>query len=629
MRKHQCFGISFLMQSIYVLFHFSWKHSCLVAIVLLGLVGQCFSYCYAQAVLAETQLIGPSSDGMATLLVGKPIIRPNPVQKAPLVAIVDFQTSQDCSAVLTINDGNRSWQQVLPGFAREHRAAVLGMSPDCSHQIVVTVRDKGGDRTQNSLPMRHDTPPLPSDFPPIQTLSAVSSQMEPGITMFAVNNWTDDVSLVDYGYLIALDRSGQVVWYCRTGDRTSDFRVLRNGNLLYQHGSYRYLYEIDLLGRDLRCWYAARTTAAPNAEAIAVDVDTMHHEVVELPNGNLMTLSTELRRFSRYPTSETDRTAPWKPAWVVCDEVVEFSPDTGQIIRRLSLTEFLDSQRFGYLALGDFWRDKYNEFLDAPARDWSHANALQYLPKDDCILVSFRHLDCILKIGWSDRKLRWILGDPTNWSERHQQYLLKPEGRLEWFYHQHAPHITAAGTLLMFDNGNYRAVPYDPPIAAQHNSSRVVAYQIDEASKTVRQVYSFGARQGEDFYAPFFGEAELLPETGNLLITDGGRIETEEGLPKDEVPGHRQWARILEITGTQRPQKVFETVCQSPLGSRFGWSIYRANRYPGLNNPFGTELEKGELRPRVFERPGIQKVNPLTVYQPEVVPAQADQMSNP
>jgi len=592
-----------------------------VILVALGgwLVSQATSH--GQSNLVESGSGEPKAAEEKTLWVQQPTVYPSPVLRAPLSVVVDFETSQECSAILEISDGGRTWQQELPGTRRVHRAVVLGMYPDCNHQIVVSVRATSDGREESSHPIHYNTAKLPSDFPPIRILSAQSSQMEPGITMFAVNNWTDDVSRLDYGYLIALDSAGQVVWFCRTQDRTSDVKVLQNGHLLYQHGSYRYLYEMDLLGRDHRCWYASRTTAAPNAHAIAVEVDTMHHEVVELPNGNFLTLATELRRFESYPTSEVDPTAPWKPAWVVCDEVVEFNPGTGKIVRRLPLTDLLDTQRFGYLALGGFWRDKYNEFLDSPVRDWSHANALQYLPEDQSILVSLRHLDCVVKIGWESRELQWILGDATDWSEPFQPYFLTPKGRLEWFYHQHAPHITSAGTLLLFDNGNYRAIPYDQPILAHDNSSRVAAYKIDEAAMTVRQVYSFGARQGEDFYAPFFGEAELLPVTGNLLITDGGRVETDEGIPSDDVPGQRQWARVFEITGSNYPRKVFELVCQSPLGSRFGWSIYRSNRFPSLSEPFRLELESGKMESRVFDRKAVTKVNPLTFYQPVVVPA--------
>lgn len=566
----------------------------------------------------NSQSPAPSSRNEETsLFSGEPIVYPNPNARVPLVAIVEFRTAVDCNAVLAISGATRSWQQQLPGMAtRFHRAAIVGLVPNCDHQIVVTVQSINGD-SQSSQPLSFATPQLPSDFPPIRTTLSNSVRMEPGITMFAVNHWKNNVSLVDYGYLIAIDTSGQVVWYCRTGDRTSDFRPLRNGHLLYQHGSYRYLYEIDLLGNDHRCWYASRTTEAPHSQAIAVDVDSLHHEVVELPNGNFMSLATELRRFERYPTSETMPGASYEPAWVVCDEVIEFEPITGRIVERLPLTGLLDTRRFGYLALGGFWREKYDDFLDSPSRDWSHANALQFLPEENCILVSLRHQDCVLKIDWKEKRLLWILGTPKNWSKPFQKFLLKPVGNLTWFFHQHAAHMTSVDTLMMFDNGNYRAVPFETPVTAPNNFSRVVVHRIDAESMTVSQIFDYGSQESQ-FYSPYFGESEVLPKTGNLLITDGGRIETANGTPSDDVPGQRQWARVFEITTSPIPQKVFETVCESPMGSGWGWSIYRSNRYPSISSHFRIDLPLGPLESRVLERKAIMKINPLTRYTPHV-----------
>jgi hypothetical protein len=68
------------------------------------------------------------------------------------------------------------------------------------------------------------------------------------------------------------------------------------------------------------------------------------------------------------------------------------------------------------------------------------------------------------------------------------------------------------------------------------------------------------------------------------------------------------------------PKKVFELTCASPLGSQFGWSIYRSNRFPSLNEPFRFATpqpdEAGELFPRSAT---IDKINPLEKYRPKVV----------
>ncbi len=569
-----------------------------------------------------------NDDSKESIFVTAPTVRPNPVKRAPLICIVDFETKKPMRCVVDVSDGSRRWQQSAENFATSHSIVVMGLVADRVHQIRLTLRSDSGDE-ESFGPLEFKTQPLPVNFPPLQTLIAEPDRMEPGIRLFAVNNWTDDVSALDYGFLIAVDTSGQVVWYCETGDRIADVKLLKNGNLIYQHGSYRYLYEIDMLGRDHRSWYAARSVDPPNSKSIPVQVDTIHHDLVELPNGNFLALATELRKFERYPKDEFDPATTFGPAWAVCDEVVEFQPDSGDIVQRLSLTDLLDTQRFGYLCNNGFWKDKYDDFIDTPCRDWSHANALQYLPEDQALLISLRHQDCIVKLDWRAKKLNWILGDPTGWSDRFQELLLRPSSSLRWPYHQHTPHFARSGRLLMFDNSNYRAIPPNPGIEATENDSRIVAFQIDEAQRTVEQVYSYGAGQGEKFYSPFYGEAEELPKSGNLLITDGGHIETDDGKPFDMVPGQRQWARIFEITKGTSPEKVFELQCVSPLGSPSGWSIYRGAHYPSLYTPFNISAPKITApakiagptdAPAVHSRGRIRKRNPLELYIPVVVP---------
>ncbi len=524
-----------------------------------------------------------------SLFAGAPTIRPNPIRRAPLIAIIEFESTQPVVPSLIISDGQREWEQPWSATpSRRHRIAALGLRPNRQHTLRVKVVNSEQE-SQLSQPLTFFTPPLPDDFPPLSTTVSQPGQMEPGLTLFSVNLWRDSVSLLDYGYLIALDNSGEVVWYCRVKDRVADIRILENGHILYLHGNYRYAYEIDVLGRDIRRWYADNLTEAPDEHAIAVDVDTLHHELFQVPGGNLFTLTTELVEFDKFPSSEHDPQAPWQPAHVVCDAVVEFNPITGQIAEQLRLLEVLDPQRFGYMALSGFWKDKYNARIDGKSRDWCHANALHYLADEHAILVSLRHLDCVIKIDWETKQIIWILGDPSGWGERWQPYLLKPVDGLQWFYHQHSPQLTPRGTLLMFDNGNYRARPFDPPTPATENYSRIAEYEIDQQAMTVKQVFEYAGAPDDSFYSPFYGDADWLPLTENILVTDGGHIESDSGLPQDDVPGERQWGRIFELTCDEQPEMVFEVTCDSGYGSPFGWSIYRASRIANLIDPFAID----------------------------------------
>ncbi len=154
---------------------------------------------------------------------------------------------------------------------------------------------------------------------------------------------------------------------------------------------------------------------------------------------------------------------------------------------------------------------------------------------------------------------------------------------------------------MLYDNGNYRARPFQTATMAPDNRSRVLELEIDEAAGTFKQVYQYDGGDEDKFYCPFYCEADWLPQTGNLLVTDGGHIELADGTPNDDVPAERQWARIFEITRSPAT-RVFEVKLDSGIGSKFGWSIYRAIHLPDLIQPFRiappAEEENHQLIPR-------------------------------
>ncbi len=547
------------------------------------------------------------------LFVAQPTIRPNPIERVPLVAIVDIEASTNVTAALRIDDGVRSWRQPWPSAASQrHRVAAIGLKPDRKHTIRVELNAPEAGQTQLSEPLEFTTPPLPDSFPPLKVELANPEKMEPGLTMFAANIWRDSISVLDYGYIVIVDELGEVVWFCRTDDRIADMRILDNGHILYQHGNYRYAYEIDIMGRDIHRWIGTNLTIAPDKESIRVDIDTTHHDLLQMPDGDLLTLATELQDFDSFPTSEFDSEAAPAPAKVVCDAVVKFDKETGEIQERFHLRDVLDEQRIGYISLGGFWKDKYDYLIGEKARDWSHANSLLYLPEENAIIVSFRHLDCIYKIDWKTKEVKWILGNPDGWHPRFEKLLLKPKQDFDWFYHQHSPQLTPQGTLLLYDNGNYRARPFHEATMAPDNRSRVLELKIDEAAMTFETVYEYNGGDSNPFYCPFYCEADWLPKTNNLLITDGGHIETAGGTPDDDVPADRQWARIFEISREHDDEVVFEISLDSGIGSSFGWSIYRANRIPDLISPFRIAPPSDEEEVRLFPRIRHIKVPELT-----------------
>ncbi len=545
----------------------------------------------------------------------------NPNPTAPLAAILALTTDEPAQLTLLMDDGERSWS-VTPNeeFVTDHSIMVLGMRPGRSHSIVAAAADMAGN-TSESDTLVFETPPLPQEI--LQPTVAVlkPDQMEPGVTLFNLNQrWNaDGRQAQNFGALIIVDERGEIVWYYHADHRVNEFIRLRNGNILYGSGQSGRLREIDMLGNVVQQWQAAGLLDAVPDGVTPVATDSFHHEELELPNGNILALSSEARLVDDFRTSETDPDAPRAPSTVIGDVVVEFSRD-GTVQGQWKLLDLIDIERIGYESLdGGFWQGPYADVAEAPIRDWAHANGITYDPRDDSILVSSPVQDVILKIDRQSGDLVWLLGTPTHWTEPWSSLRLTAVGELEWPYFQHGPSYTGDGTLVMFDNGHYRASAFEPKMSIEDSYSRAVEYSIDEETMEVSEVWHYGESGDERFYSGFLGDVDWLPVTGNLLVTDGARVTDAEGRSVEPAPppagmgggprgamggappggprgapaggppggpgafgdpGIMRWARIVEVTHTLPAEKVFELILQDEPPA--GQAVYRAKHLDSL-----------------------------------------------
>jgi hypothetical protein len=215
--------------------------------------------------------------------------------------------------------------------------------------------------------------------------------------------------------------------------------------------------------------------------------------------------------------------------------------------------------------------------------DWAHANAVDYNPNDDSIIVSVRNQDAIIKFSRSTGNLRWILANHNNWPETLQPFLLTPVGAsFEWQYHSHASMSTPSGTLLLFDNGNSRASPFDgrDRLTASENYSRAVEYEIDEDNMEVRQIWEYGSQAEPIYYAPSVGDADPMSITGNVLITFGN-TNYVDGAHSNAIGMGSSHTRIVEVDHSTPADKVFEVAIYNST-YRSWLNVYRSERIPDL-----------------------------------------------
>ena len=144
-------------------------------------------------------------------------------------------------------------------------------------------------------------------------------------------------------------------------------------------------------------------------------------------------------------------------------------------------------------------------------------------------------------------------------------FLFNPTNDSEffWSYHQHAPVFTPENTILFWDNGNHRASPFDPKLPNDENFSRAVEYIIDEETMDITLVWEYGQFTEPTLFTPFIGDADYMPETGNILITFGGLVAPQLS------------ARIIEVTHETPAEKVLEIFVADSI-------VYRSEKLPSL-----------------------------------------------
>ena len=281
-------------------------------------------------------------------------VAPNP--EAPLTARLRFSTDRPARTRLAIDDGERRTEALAEkDYATDHEVMVLGLRPGRRHRVEIAVEDEAG-RIGTAPAVEVSTAPLPADFPEVEVLTRDSERMEPGVTVLSLIRWSGVKPDAKWGALVAYDDEGDVVWYYKGAEFLDEARPLPNGHLLTLYSDEGQMLEMDMLGTIVRRWH---TTGIPKEDvpstSIAVDADTFHHDVCRTPSGNLLVLSSEVRRFDDYPSSETDPRAPRRAANVVGDVLIELTPD-GKMVGRHRFFDLFDPYLLGYGSLDTgFW----------------------------------------------------------------------------------------------------------------------------------------------------------------------------------------------------------------------------------------------------------------------------------
>jgi arylsulfate sulfotransferase len=499
---------------------------------------------------------GRAEDRFAEQLSEPLRITVNPSGRVPLGALLSFKTKLVSTVRLRV-DGEIPVLREFPVPAIQHSIPVLGLYPGVENAIQLDITTAEGISYTHHDTLR--TNPLPASFPEIVVRKRKRDAMEPGFHLC-------ELLIANQGkfipYTVLFDDRGAVRWYMDMSEQAqityTPYR-LRNGNWLYLN--WTKLLEVDDLGR---------TVSEEEMQGIAGN-----HEIIELPDGRLLMGgsvkdSYVVRDGEQIPTR--------------FDHVVLWDRTNNRPAGKWDMRTIFPVTRSIFPP--DYGMD--------PATDWFHINSIALVPPiGEDILVSGRNQG-VVRIDL-DNQPKWLLGPHIGWTRagyngqgmETSRLLLTAvdadgnpypravqEGRVsaegfDWPTGQHALNVLPNGNLLLFDNGlrrNFDAAP---------SYSRAVEYAIDPEKMTVRQIWQYGKERGLDLYSPITSDVDLLPRTGNRLITFGN-IRADSGPPR---------ATFVEVTYPEG-EVVFEAdiLFKDALGSgEKSWGefdlVFRGERY--------------------------------------------------
>jgi arylsulfate sulfotransferase len=170
--------------------------------------------------------------------------------------------------------------------------------------------------------------------------------------------------------------------------------------------------------------------------------------------------------------------------------------------------------------------------------DWFHMNSAIYDASDDSIIVSAREL-FVIKIDYSTKKIKWILGDETKyWAEfpsllalSLQSTDIKPIG-------QHALSITD-GQLMMFNNGQVSFnQPEGAPVGQRLPTSLAMKWTIDEENMAANNTWTYDAGfvsdicssvyEKEGFYLLTYAAVDRVKPAPGRVVIQG--IDSEKNI---------------------------------------------------------------------------------------------------
>lgn len=390
-----------------------------------------------------------------------PYIILNPYGKAPLTALVIFETNEPEKISVTIKGKTKetTYSYDFEEYETHHEIPVIGMYADYENKI--TLQSFGIDgKSGKSKTVSIKTEYLPDDIK--MAAPEVYNSTHVGSNLFFLTN----------GRRTVVDVNGDVRWFSQKYlDIATVNHVLDNGHFLFSYDpftEYAEIVEMDFLGKIYWTYY---------------DGETAHHDLNIAPDGNIAFISSH-------------------------NQLKVIDRENHSNVKTFDFKVFSEGKE-------DLEIRNSGELL--------HLNTVNF--HGDDMILSFRNQHMVVRMNYYTEEIKWILSPSEAYYPELADKFLKPTGEnFEWFYSQHEPTILTdldnnpnTIDVLLFDNGDARGFPGDEGLPLEERYSRIVHYRIDEKNNTVEQIFEFGKEYGFELFSSIHSGAKYLEDEESYL----------------------------------------------------------------------------------------------------------------
>ena len=377
-------------------------------------------------------------------------------------------------------------------FSRNHCFLLIGLVPGETNEVTLEALGERG-RVQQTVTFTIEMPEAVSGY--ANQLDTTDGDSTAALT----DGLYYAMGLGDYyGYTFFFDNDG-VLRYEMVLEGFHSDRFLYTDGGLYTCVSSRKIALMSPLGQAVRVYDLGQYE--------------LHHDINWGPDGTILALVND---------TEQD---------TVMDVVISLDPTTGEVSEVVDFSELMDGY-YGEMTHpvpitgGSFWQ--------AGEDDWLHLNSVQYMEKDDSILVSSRETSTIIKVSdiGGTPTLSAFIGDPAFWADTpYADLCYAMDGDFVAQYGQHDVELVADDSLedgqyllRMYDN-NYWSLStrdgYDPELAdsvstslTSGDASYITFYLVDDNAKTFSLV--------EQHAVPYSAIVSNAQEIGGNFVVNSG-----------------------------------------------------------------------------------------------------------